>query len=573
MRVDGFPCSIRLGGAFVHHQRDGVGLALITAAPHDQHQRTAERLLDTYARRGDAFLNHLDVDCAFVLWDRGTGKVLLGRDATGLAPLFAHVSGELCRVASNIAALNRMGVTLTLDEHEVARWLGLAVGERSATLFQDVAPLVPGTLYAWRQGSLVACSQWRPDRIAQVRCRDPRDHEAGLVNVLQQAIERRVPPSGPVVTTLSGGLDSTSVTSVLAQLCAQRGQTLHAVTGVPRFSLPASQQFEDERHHAATVIHLYPETQHHLVSATDENFLEAMDRLSDAQGGPVWNFGNCGWFQQLASTCHDLGSAQFFVASAGNLTISRDGSSAISAYAQQRRLGQAAKLAWRAVRQRTMSPKTVLRQFAEPLTPFRAQLLARTALHKPLPPLALIDPAFARRHGVSPEHAQQQRRRYWQRTRVLHRLRFCDPGPISFALRQITGAGFTDPTADRELVEFCWSIPEEVFCSHGIRRSLIRNAMRGVVPNEILQETRRGRQDADIALHMRAIRPQLLEEVKQMKQVDLLRTAVDFNALDAIVSRDDAYHPGHANNALWYKAFHALSLGRFVRRRVQGLYP
>ena len=60
------------------------------------------------------------------------------------------------------------------------------------------------------------------------------------------------------------------------------------------------------------------------------------------------------------------------------------------------------------------------------------------------------------------------------------------------------GLEFTDPTSDRRVLEFCLGIPAEQFFKMGIDRYIIRHAMRGLLPQEILMNRIRGIQGVDL---------------------------------------------------------------------------
>ncbi len=55
-----------------------------------------------------------------------------------------------------------------------------------------------------------------------------------------------------------------------------------------------------------------------------------------------------------------------------------------------------------------------------------------------------------------------------------------------------------DPTRDKRLIEFLYSLPYDSFVIDGTERGLIRKAMDGIVPEDLLVDTRvRGQQSAD----------------------------------------------------------------------------
>jgi asparagine synthase (glutamine-hydrolysing) len=56
-----------------------------------------------------------------------------------------------------------------------------------------------------------------------------------------------------------------------------------------------------------------------------------------------------------------------------------------------------------------------------------------------------------------------------------------------------------DPTADPRLMEFCWSVPVGQYVRDGHNRMLIRRAMAGYIPDEVLWNLRKGVQGSDVA--------------------------------------------------------------------------
>jgi asparagine synthase (glutamine-hydrolysing) len=71
---------------------------------------------------------------------------------------------------------------------------------------------------------------------------------------------------------------------------------------------------------------------------------------------------------------------------------------------------------------------------------------------------------------------------------------------------QQNGSGFglelRDPTTDRRVLEFCLAIPDNQYVRDGRDRFLIRRAMEGILPHDVLWNTRRGQQATDIGIRI-----------------------------------------------------------------------
>ena len=65
------------------------------------------------------------------------------------------------------------------------------------------------------------------------------------------------------------------------------------------------------------------------------------------------------------------------------------------------------------------------------------------------------------------------------------------------AEKAVTGVEVRDPTADLDVISYCFGVPPEQYLAEGIDRSLIRRAMWGLLPEEVLTNRLSGLQAAD----------------------------------------------------------------------------
>ena len=75
-------------------------------------------------------------------------------------------------------------------------------------------------------------------------------------------------------------------------------------------------------------------------------------------------------------------------------------------------------------------------------------------------------------------------------------------GALQHALGAAYGMEARDPTSDKRVLAYCLAIPNNQYVRNGQDRFLIRRAMRGILPVRTLQNSRRGRQAADIGLRL-----------------------------------------------------------------------
>ncbi|MBF0508825.1 MAG: hypothetical protein HQK57_07855 [Deltaproteobacteria bacterium] len=99
------------------------------------------------------------------------------------------------------------------------------------------------------------------------------------------------------------------------------------------------------------------------------------------------------------------------------------------------------------------------------------------------------------------------------------------------------GLEVSDPTADKRVLTFCLGLPEDQFLRHGEDRRLIRRAMADVLPPEVVWNTRRGKQAADLPHRMRVSLGEIEETVATLQRSHLARFYLDMPRLRSNLAR------------------------------------
>ena len=177
-----------------------------------------EVLLSLYQERGIDLLSCLNGQFAFVIYDRPARRLFLARDHVGIAPLFYTVADGMFVFGSEIKAilehpLVERRVDLTgLDQ--VLSFPGLV---SPTTMFEGIRSLPPGHLLLVEDGAVKEREYWDLDfPLATDRApvRDEEDTILELRDRLDRAVRLRLQADVPVGYYLSGGLDSSLVTSM-----------------------------------------------------------------------------------------------------------------------------------------------------------------------------------------------------------------------------------------------------------------------------------------------------------------------------------------------------------------------
>lgn len=185
-----------------------------------------EVLLHAYAQWGRGCLDKLNGIFAFAVWEQHRKRLFLARDRMGVKPLFykRHQWGLL--FASEIKTiLAYPTVRAQLDTQGAAELLLLGPGRSPGCgVLRGIAELEPGCCAVYEDGRLSVGRYW------QLRDREHREsfeETAETVRYLvTDAIRRQMVSDVPIGTFLSGGLDSSLITSVCAGEKRKLGEQL-----------------------------------------------------------------------------------------------------------------------------------------------------------------------------------------------------------------------------------------------------------------------------------------------------------------------------------------------------------
>lgn len=174
----------------------------------------SEVLMAACATWGPEVLPRLTGMFAFALLDRERGELLVARDPFGIKPLYVAVTDAGIAVASEIPPLlDISGVTRRADPERLFRYLRVGItDDGDGTLFADVRQL-PAAHYA--VVDLREPGRWQPRRYWRPRIRREQWSFAESTDRLRELFLRNVElhlrSDVPVGAALSGGIDSTAI--------------------------------------------------------------------------------------------------------------------------------------------------------------------------------------------------------------------------------------------------------------------------------------------------------------------------------------------------------------------------
>ena len=211
-------------------------------------------ILRLYRRYGAACMDRLVGDFAFAIWDGQSGELFCARDQMGVKPFFYHRSEGLFVFASEQRGiLAHPDVSDAPDSDFVHRLIAGIPPVPEATFHASVRHLLPGHFARVSAHGISSQRYWSLQRPERLLKGSPEELAAGFRDVLSRAVSDRLRSMHPVACELSGGLDSSAVTSLASRLIDDRGR-IHTFSAVlPRDAIGAK-PFPDEEEYADEVI-------------------------------------------------------------------------------------------------------------------------------------------------------------------------------------------------------------------------------------------------------------------------------------------------------------------------------
>ena len=188
-----------------------------------------EVLLELFIKEGESFLEKLNGFFALAIYDSKDGYLFLARDRMGIKPLLIYRDENKLIFASEMKAILAYGIRKEIDRASLFTYLQLNYIPAPATILRGVRKVMPGhkvmvtNLNAFDPEDLrmeeEAYYQIPYDPEFNIKI-TPDSYESAVLelqNLLEQAVTRRLVADVPLGTFLSGGIDSSVITTLAAR--------------------------------------------------------------------------------------------------------------------------------------------------------------------------------------------------------------------------------------------------------------------------------------------------------------------------------------------------------------------
>lgn len=456
------------------------------------HDASDERIvLAAFEHWKEECFGRLVGDWALALWCQTDHALYLARDHAGTRTLYYEITPRLILWSTHLESFFVETRQRALDKTYTARYLACQPA-RDLTPYKGIESVPPAHYLRFRDGKLLRRGHWAWFAKGEIRYQKDSEYDEHFLLLFRQAIERRTKPGAQILAQLSGGMDSTSIVCMSDYIRRQCGATPDELLDTVSF-YDDSESSLDDRRHFGLVEKYRGKTGLHLESSfTNRTYLPcAATKISYLFPGP-----DSSSVEKEKRLLEQLESKDYRVLLSG---IGGD----------ELLGGVPSPLPELADYWAAGSFRTALRRTVEWCLPDRSplfQLVGDSVLFTlrcywnpqpkstTLPPwltaeavtlcthqrLAERDIQHAPRY-IPPSHIANGRT-WWQVMETLpHK------APDHFSRRE-----YRYPLLDRDLVDYLLRVPQTQLLQPGRRRLMMRRALKGIVPDAILERRRKG---------------------------------------------------------------------------------
>lgn len=236
-----------------------------------------EVILHLYEEYGSNCVKHLRGMFAFVIWDVKNRKLFLAKDHMGQKPLFYAQVGNDFLFASEVKSILAAKMVKTAPNMNAFwHYMSLRFIPDDYTLFEGINKLPNASTMTWENGKTEINKYWEPSFTDKLNGSEETIEEE-LNEILYDSVKMHLLSDVQVGSFLSGGIDSSMITAMIAEISGEKFPTFSIGVKEQNFNeLPYARMVSDkykldahEKIVQADLIHMMPSMIYHLDEPSD----------------------------------------------------------------------------------------------------------------------------------------------------------------------------------------------------------------------------------------------------------------------------------------------------------------
>ena len=201
-------------------------------SPNIEQDKDATLINKCYTNWGAEFCTKLEGDFCYALWDEHNSQLHIARNAFNTRSLYYLTLHNSFFVACDAKLLSQHpDLDVTVNKTAVLQWLS-GRPDPNLCMFNDISMLCGGhRLVMLADYKIETHKFWDIDPGLLTRYQSEDEYKQAFFTLLHNSVHSRlISPAQNVFSQMSGGMDSTSVTSLANMICDKQGKTLHTMS-------------------------------------------------------------------------------------------------------------------------------------------------------------------------------------------------------------------------------------------------------------------------------------------------------------------------------------------------------
>lgn len=237
-----------------------------------------ETILHLYEEYGENCVEKLRGMFAFAIWDRKNKTLFVARDRLGVKPLYYlhDEQGNLFFGSEIKTIFEASAVRAEINYNALPDQFANHGTSKDETLFNGVKRLLPGHTLTWKDGKLEIRKFWEINYEPKHVGTDAEFIEEWR-DLFKHSVKLRLMADVPLGMFLSGGIDSSAIAAMMSTMVDEPIKT---------FSVGFKEREANEFEYARIIAKKY-QTDHHEITITPAQFFEALPKLIWHEDEPI----------------------------------------------------------------------------------------------------------------------------------------------------------------------------------------------------------------------------------------------------------------------------------------------
>lgn len=525
--------------------------------PSEKWEETTDSklILEAYLKWGEDSPKYLLGDFTFAIWNEKKKELFCARDHVGKRTFYYNFSSNIFTFGTTIKTILNINGKTKLNDMWIAEFLASddLVQEFGCndTVYENVMQLLPAHTLKINCSGMTFKRYWNPNDIKTLKLKNNEEYEEAFREVLFEAVECRLRSKGNIGIMLSGGLDSGTVACIAAKKLSEEGKKIKGFSSVPMTeyrNILIDRYIPDETTYIDALAEKYNNIELNFCASEGINSYNSIENLLGILEQPYKIADNFFWVNELALKAAEAGCTTLLDGQFGNYTISFGDMNTY--FFTKYRKGQVLSL----LRQLYMYSKLHKMNYFEVLK-YCIKLVIPQNIFDFYSKLRGHDIAIGKSISIANEKLTIDCNiddrfqklglgKYYNMNKDFSQFKESLSEPFMYS--QIGAAetkialnnGITkrDPTRDKRVIEFCCSVPINQYIYKGQSRSLLRRAMKDILPDKVrLNYYSRGRQSADWIQRLRGDWDSIKNEISDLSEANNIKKYLDINMINNVL--------------------------------------